>query len=124
MSPSLNASKDSNTKTNVQSVYVEEALYPDRRCERNLRESEAANRYMEKEMYVLEDELTRANRKIQRMQRKLQEYEFQLNRYQKRSPRRPNAHGYGNGYGKGKSKGYKNSSGKAPSRDASRNRRN
>ncbi len=96
MTPSLNASKDSDTQHNIQSVFVEQSLYPnnDRRCARNLRESEAANRYLEKEILVLDDELARANRRIKLMRQKIRDYEYKLDRYQKRSPRRPNAHGY------------------------------
>lgn len=112
MTPSLNASKDSNTKMNIESVFVhefsqedlQEDVYANRRCERNLRESEAANRYLEKEIFIMEDELARANRKIRRMQQRIQDYEFELNRYKKRSPRRPNAHGYNTSRNKGNRK--------------------
>jgi len=113
MTPGLNASKDSNTETNVQSVYVEEDLFPDRRCERNLRESEAANRYLEKQMYILEAELDRSHHQIEHMEKKIREYEYQMNLYQKKGPRRPSAHGYeqgkGNKYGHNKYKKGKGS---------------
>ncbi|MEL6253874.1 MAG: hypothetical protein AAFR87_17835 [Bacteroidota bacterium] len=108
ISPSLNASKDSHVETNVQSVFFEEVYEhgKDRKLSRALRECESANRYLEKEMYVMEDELARAKRRMKRMQARIRDYETQLEYYQKRAPRRPRAAGYGDGRNRSRN-GYK-----------------
>ncbi|MEM6801057.1 MAG: hypothetical protein AAF696_06605 [Bacteroidota bacterium] len=93
INPSLNASKDVFADINDTSVYLEQ-MYPDRACARELRRCEIDNRYLEKELLVMEDELTRARRKIKRMQQRIQDYEYELSLYKNRNPRRPRAHGY------------------------------
>lgn len=93
INPSLNASKDIHADINQASVYLTE-MHPDRACARELRRCEIDNRYLEKELLVMEDELTRARRKIKRMQQRIQDYEYELSLYKNRGPRRPRAHGY------------------------------
>ncbi|MDW3649234.1 MAG: hypothetical protein R8P61_19355 [Bacteroidia bacterium] len=108
ITPSLNASKDSQVETNVQSVFFEESFDHDKNKKRSraLRECESANRYLEKELYVMEDNLTRTQRRMKRMQAKIRDYEAQLEYYQKRAPRRPRAAGYGDGRNRSRN-GYK-----------------
>ena len=108
LTPSLNASKDSHVETNVESVFFEDILDHDRNRKRSraLRECESANRYLEKEVLIMEDELLRAKRRMKRMKARIRDYEAQLEYYQKRAPRRPRAHGYGDGRSRSRN-GYK-----------------